>query len=310
MKGFIIIAPLIVVIALGMLLKMCGFLRPADRDSYTRVLYWVALPALLFRTTYLNGGDIGSQKNVFLAVYASMFILPFVAVVLSCLFTHRGDRNRQALSAMASFRSNNVYLGLPAVTLALGEPGMAAASMFLAISLPGYNIISITWGEVVHSRELSLRALRTTAVKLLKNPLIVSCLFGLLCAQIRVPVPNTLLISLKLLADTTTGVALLLLGSSLELPNLIASFKRTWSEVLIKLVLHPAVVWALLLMWPVDRVMMQTAVIISAMPTAVNTFIVAAGMGLDEQYACEIVAATTCLAMVTIPIWVALVGVH
>lgn len=309
MKGFIIIAPLIAVIVLGMALRSTGFLRKADKESFTRLLYWVALPALLFRTTYLSGGEIAGHKNVFFAVYASMVAVPLVALVVSMLFAHRGNRRLQAFSAMASFRSNNVYLGLPAVSLALGEPGVAAASMFLAISLPGYNLISIIWGEVTMSRDISPKAAWSLILRLVKNPLIVSCLFGLLCALVGLPVPDTLIISLKLVADMTTGIALLLLGSSLELPNIVAAARRTWPDVLIKLLVHPAILWCFFLIWPVERTMLQTAIIISAMPTAVNTFIVAAGIGLDEDYACETVAVTTFLAPITIPVWVALLGV-
>jgi predicted permease len=50
-------------------------------------------------------------------------------------------------------------------------------------------------------------------------------------------------------------------------------------------------------------------VIIAAMPTAVNTFIIAKGMGLDEKYACEVIAVATVLAPITIPTWVYLLGI-
>jgi predicted permease len=59
----------------------------------------------------------------------------------------------------------------------------------------------------------------------------------------------------------------------------------------------------------VPGIFFQTALIISSMPTAVNTFILAGGMGLDERYACEIVAVSTCLAPISIPVWIALLGI-
>lgn len=308
MKGIQIIAPLILVIVLGMVLKYRGFLNHEDRDRLTRLLYWIIIPALLFRTTYLAGGELAQHKNLFLATYSSFLIVPVFALVVS-FFTHRGNRQLQAFSAMAGARANNLYLGMPAAILALGDPGVDSVAIYMAICLPGYNLISILWGEVILSGGISLKMLYGMFMRIAKNPMIVFCLLGLAFAQLHIPVPDTLLVSMKLVGDMATGVALIALGMSLELPNLPQAFRRTWPDVAIKLFLHPAVAWACLMIWPVSDMLFKTAIIISAMPTAVNTFILAGGMGMDEQYACETVAITTVLAPISIPIWVALLGI-
>jgi predicted permease len=67
--------------------------------------------------------------------------------------------------------------------------------------------------------------------------------------------------------------------------------------------------WAFFIIWNVPEIYLRVAVLIAAMPTAVNTFIVARGMKLDDQYACEIIAVSTMLAPITIPIWIALLGI-
>lgn len=309
MKGLMIIAPLILVIVLGMVLRTTGFFDKRDRERLTKLLYWIVLPALLFRTTYLSGSGIAQQKNLFLSTYAAMLLLPLVALLIARFLIHRHDVKLQAFSAMASIRANNMYLGLPAATLALGDVGAEAAAIYLAICLPGLNLVSILWGEAVQSGGLSPKTLKTMSGKIFKNPLIVFCIAGLLFAQLRIPLPDFFLMSLKLVADMATGVALIALGMSLELPNLWRAFKRTWHDSLIKLILHPAFSWGFMLLWPVSTEVFRAAIIISSMPTAVNTFIIAGGMGLDEQYACETVAVTTVLAPITIPLWVLLLGV-
>jgi predicted permease len=106
-----------------------------------------------------------------------------------------------------------------------------------------------------------------------------------------------------------TGIALISLGASLELPGLLPAIRHAWHDAFIKLIVHPAVTWGFMLLWPVPEILFQSAVIISAMPTAVNTFIIAGSMELDEQYACEIVAVSTVFAPLTIPIWISLLGI-
>jgi predicted permease len=309
MKGILIIAPLILIIALGMTLRATGFSTARSKEELTRVLYWIVLPALLFRTTYLAGGDMSGQGNLFLSAYAAMFALPLVAFLISMFLTHRGNKKDQAVSTMSSSRSNNVYLGLPVCVLALGEPGMQAASVYLAVALPGYNLISIMWGEIVRSGGLTRKALAGITVRVVKNPLVIASLFGLATATVRVPIPDVLMISMKLVADMATGIALISLGMSLEISSLSPAFRHAWPDAVIKLILHPAVTWIFLLLWPVPEIFFQVAVIIAAMPTAVNTFIIAGGMGLNEQYACEIIAVNTVLAPITIPIWLSILGI-
>jgi predicted permease len=309
LKGIFVIAPLFIVAALGMILRGTGFLNRDDRERLTRILYWIVLPMLLFRTTYMSGTEIWGHRNLFLATYGTLIIVPLMAFLIARFLTHRGDRKNQALAAMGSARANNVYLGMPAAALALGIPGMEAAPVYIAITLPGYNLFSILWGEVVMSGSLSFATLRASAVRIMKNPLVVSSLLGLLCAQFRAPIPETVLVSMKLVADMATGIALICLGMSLELSCIPGAIRRTWHDASIKLLLHPAVAWGLFLVWPVSEIMMQTAVLISSMPTAVNTFIIASGMGLDERHAYETVAVTTIFATITIPLWSALLGI-
>lgn len=308
MKGILIVAPLMLIIILGMILKSSGFLDDRDRKVFMKLLYWVVLPALLFRSIYSAGGDISDQSHLFFATYSSLIIVPLLTIPVAYLI-HKGDRKRIALAAMASARANNVYLGLPAVLLALGEAGAAPVSIYLAVALPGYNLISVVWGELVLSGGLSLVLLRRSLGRIAKNPLILTSITALIFAQLHVKVPATLLSSLNLVGDMATGFALISLGMSLEIKNIRGSFVRAWPDAVVKLILHPTVVWLLFKLWPVPEIMMQTAIIISAMPTAVNTFIIAGGMGMEERYACDIIAVTTVLAAVTIPIWVAMLEI-
>jgi predicted permease len=308
LRGIIIIAPLIAIIALGVFMKASGFMDDSDKERLTRLLYWVVIPLFLFRTTYLAGGDISGQKNLFLASYSTMLLVPAAALLASKLACP-GDRGLQALSAMMSTRMNHVYLGLPVVTLALGDEGVRAASIYLAIVNPGYNLISIMWGEIVFSGGLTAGASRSIARRVLKNPMVVSSLLGLAAAQLRVPLPDVLLTSMKLVSDMATGIALIALGMSLSLRDMPGAIRHTWRDVLVKLALHPIIAWVFLTIWPVPRIYFQAAIIVSSMPIAVNTFIVASGMGLDEKYACEAVALSTMLMPVAFPIWAAVMGV-
>lgn len=308
MKGVLIIAPLFILIGLGVVLKHVKFLRKSDADVFSKLLYYIVLPALLFRTTYNAGGDIWAHGNLFLASYIAMIALPVIAFCITHYATLRGDRKGQALSAMVSARTNNMYLGLPVAVLAMGEIGNQCGAIYLAIVMPAYNIISIMSGEIVLSGKISPEMIKSLGKKIVRNPLIMSSILGLLLCQVGVPVPGVLLESMKLLANMATGVALIALGMNLEFDDMLGAFKRTWIDVLIKLGLHPLVQLALFWIFPVEREMLQAVVLITSMPVAVNSFIIAKGMGMDETKASQIVAMSTMFAAVSIPIWIFVLG--
>jgi Predicted permeases len=308
LKGILILLPLIIVAALGAGLKAKGFFNDQDRDRLAALLYWVVLPAFLIRSMYLAGSGLTLDTNLFLASYAPFFVIPPIAIAISA-FRHPGNREMRALCAMSSARANNVYLGLPAVALVMGDAGVAAASVYVAIVLPVYNIIPIIWGELLLATGGAGKALKNAVVRVVKNPLIVSCLLGLATGVCEVPLPGTLLTALKMLGDLAAGLALLSLGMTLDFPNLGAAIRRTWPDVGIKLFLHPAAAWLSLSLWPVSDTFLQVAVLLCAMPTAVNTFILAQGMKLDGEYSCEIIASATILAPLTISLWAALLGI-
>ena len=295
MKGIAILLPLGLVVALGALLRRRGLLPREVVPCLTGLLYWVALPALLLRTAASAGAEALGHPAFFLGVN-----LPFLAVPLLAWgiarWAHRGNRPRQAFSAFASIRANNVYLGLPAVTLAMGEPGVRALSAYLAAGLVGYNVASLAWAELVRTGRLDLPTLGRALGRLARNP----------AGLERFPAPLDL--PLKILGDTASGLALLSLGASLEFRALGRAVRSTLPDSLVKLLLHPALAWLCLLPFGLPRELVAASVLVSAMPHAVNCFIVAQEMDLDAPYAADAVLGSTLLSALSFPLWLAVLG--
>ncbi len=306
-NGLKIVAPLIMIVLLGAVLKRGGFLGGNDKERMTSLLYWIVLPCLLFRSMYLSGDVLPDGWNMFLATYLPFLVVPALALAVSWL-RGSGDKKRHALCAMSAVRANNVYLGLPAAFLAMGEPGQSAASIYIAVMLPGYNLLTIMWGEAVLSGGLSPKTAIRTFRRLAKNPLVISCILGLLFALLKIPVHDTLLTSMKMVGDMAVGLALFSLGLGICFSNLLPALRRTWPDVLIKLFVHPAVALLCFAIWSVEEELARAAVLLCAMPTAINTFIIAEGMGMEEDYVSDIITVSTSAAAISIPIWLVILG--
>ena len=324
MFGFLLVMPLVIIIAMGNILKRRGFYSAADIAALSKTLYWVILPLLLFRTTYISGTEVLTQPNLLISVnvcYIATIALScnvcYIATIAlswggAAFFAHKGDIRRVAVSVFSDFRSNNIYLGFPVVQLAMGEAGLHLASIYIAVSTIFFQVLSIGAGELALNGRLSLTSLASMCRRLGKNPLVLSCIAGVLAALAHVPIHFVLDETMKLVSGAATAVALLALGGTLDIPRMGRVFeiiRRTWFDIIIKLAVNPLIMWGALLLFPVDADLLRVTVMLSSMPCAVNCFIIAKGMGMDGEYAADLVASTTLLGILSIPAWAYALGI-
>jgi len=308
LTSFLMVLPLAIVMGLGVLLRRTGLLDDRSLPHLNSILYWAALPALLFRSILGVDQDILSNLNLFWAAHATFLLGPALALFLGKVFT--SDKKVLAVSALSSIRSNNVFMGIPAVVTVMGAKGLQAVSLYLAISLLGYNFLSIVWAQVVLSGRLTVKSLMGICWGLLKNPLILACLMGVAGSLTGFnKLPQWLDAALKMLGDCGSGIALIALGASIRFGNLGEAMRSTWRDCLFKLFISPAIMLCALQIWPVDPPLRNAVVLISAMPAAIHTFVIAHSMGMDYEYAGKIVTLSTALSVFTLPIWVWLLGV-
>lgn len=312
MFGFMLVMPLVIIIAIGNILKRRGFYSAADIAALSKTLYWVILPLLLFRTSYISGTEFLTQPNLLISV--NICYLATIALSWSCgaFFVHRGNVKRIAVSVLSGFRSNNIYLGFPVVQLAMGEAGLHLASVYVAVSTIFFQVLSIGAGEIALKGRLTLNSFASMGKMLVKNPLVVSCVLGVSAALAHVPIHFVLDETMKLVSGAATAVALLALGGSLDISRMsrvAGIIRRTWFDIVIKLVVNPLIMWGALILFPVGADLLKVTVMLSAMPCAVNCFIIAKGMGMDGEYAADLVAATTLLGILSIPAWAYALGI-
>lgn len=313
MFGFFLVLPLMSIIAAGNLLRAFGFYNKDDIKTLTKTLYWVILPPLLFRTTFISGREVLSQPNLLLSLNICYILTIAASWAGAAFFFHKGDGRRISVSAFACIRSNNIYLGFPVMYLAMGDAGLHNASVYLAVSTISFQLFSVMAGETASFGKLSSDALRKILKKLALNPLIISCCAGIALALTGLDkLPVFADEAMKLMGNAATAVALLALGGTLDLSRigkLLKMLKSTFADSVIKLLVHPAIMFFMLMIFPVPRPLMQATVMLSSMPSAVNCFILAKEMDMDAEYAADLVAATTVLGVLSIPFWTYVLGI-
>ena len=239
-------------------------------------LLYVSLPALFFRI--LARTPFEELNNLpFVVATTSATALAFTLSALAASLIGRLRGGEATMAGLAGGYGNIGYMG-PGLALATLGPN-AAVPVALIFCFDSILLFSLTPTLMALSRGRS-QPLGATALMVFKqivlHPLIVAAYCGATAAALRWHPPVAVDTMLQFLQASAAPVALFALGVTVAL----RPFERVPWEVgaviVIKLVLHPLIVVALLAaLGPFTGDWSATAVLMASLPPALNVFVIA-----------------------------------
>lgn len=299
-----IVLPVFLVIGLGYLLGAIGWMGTALTSGLSKLVFYVAGPVLLFRSAALTPLSKAIDPSAMGSV-AVVTILTALAVYAACL---RSAPARRGVIAQGSMRSNMVFVGLPVIENAFGPGVLGPAAVLIGLMVPVYNLLAVLLLSLPHhERNRGERGLwKKATLDVLRNPLILGSLSGVLFSALHLPIPTGIDRSLDLVARMALPAALLSVGAGIDLGQVRTEMLPTAGVSLIKLIAYPAAIYAALGLFGVAGSESHFVVLLFASPTAVVSAIMAQEMKGDEQLAASIVVGTTIASLFTISAWIAL----
>jgi predicted permease len=292
MRIAVTLVPLILLIGLGALLSHLQFLGKAFVADLNKLAFWIALPALLFRSA-AHAGEPGVQTGQLLMILLGATILGCGAGYLLCAVFRVPSASRGTL-VQAGFRGNLAYIGIP--LLSFGLPAMGAgpqafrtAVVVMTCMMVFFNFLAV----LVLTR--GRFDFREAARSIVTNPLLVSGLLGLAVAFSGFEIPLVFDRTLEVLGNAAVPIALLCIGGSfLTSPK---GGKISWVAIAValKIIFIPFVVWLLAGAVGLQGADLRTAMVLAVSPTAATAYVMAAKMGGDELLASGAIAASTVL---------------
>ncbi len=308
MQGFLTNLVIFIVMGIGWYLKRCGKLTPAGLKDLNGLLFSLFIPVGLFSAGIGFKAENLRGWRVACVFWGAYVIATAVAWILSGLRT--SDPKRRAVSVMASVRANSIFIGLPVMTLWMGEVGTQSQLIYLAICMPYFNIVPILLSQIALNGTASRSSVVKSVLNTLKNPVLVAGLSGIAIGAFGLSpmIPRWFLRTVNVIGSCGNGLALLVIGAALMPENLLSDVKVAWPDMLMKLFIHPAVMMTMLLLFPIGNVMLsRVAVVASSISPAFNCFVFAHGFGMDEDYAAVLVASSTLICMLTMLFWMEVV---
>lgn len=300
--GFAIVG---VVIFVGYL---AGRYELAGRDAgmvLSRTAFFITNPALLF--TILATADL---EAVFSA-YAPVALLASVAsALLYVLLSRIWFRRRAAETAVGAMTGSFVNannIGIPIAVYALGDATPVAPVLLvqLLILVPFYlAFLDITSGGKASFARIASQPVR--------NPMIIASILGVLVAFTGVDIPEPVYEPLVLLGGAAVPLVLLAFGMSLRGSRPLGA-RGVRTEVitatLIKTAFMPVITYVLArFAFGLEGDLLFGAVVMSALPTAQNTFLFASRYNRGVPIARDVVVLTSALAVPSLIIVTALLA--
>lgn len=294
-----VIVPVFGIVALGFALSRAGLFTAATSDGLAGFVYYVAIPALLFRSLATTTLPDALPFAYVAAFYAPTFMIFGLGVALARWY-FAWDRPSHGLCGLSSCYSNMVMLGMPLTVTAYGEA--AALPLFILMALQSTLIFPLATYviEIYGTRHSGnpQRLLRSLA-KLFLNPVILSLALGVSANLAGVRLAGPLDTVLREFAQAAPACALVSLGISLAQYRLAGELREATAMVALKNLAHPlgvfAACWALAI--PADWA--RVAVLLSAMPSGINGYIFAKRYGLREAAVSKTIVLSTLLTAAT-----------
>ncbi len=307
-NNFLLCLPLFIIIGAGYFFGIVGLLSKSVGDGLAKFSFTVAIPILLFKTMADVTHLPTPHWTLTLAFFGGGAIVFIVAHVIGKYFFNLSSEER-TMFGITGIYSNDVQLGIPITLSLLGA--QALPSIALIFSLDCFVMFTVAIIAIEFARNNSPSIVKTFfdgLIATLKNPIVVGVIAGLVWGLIRVEFPTPVQKAIDLIANSATPVALFSIGVGLASYKITSRLAVTIGAVCLKLVLMPLSVFTLCRLMGLGLIETQSACIMSCLPSAINTYVMANSFKVMEEQAASILLITTTLASVTLPITMSLLG--
>ncbi len=299
-----IVLPVFGIIGAGYFCGYRGLLGDDASVALNHFVYWVALPALLFKA--MAGVSLSEIADVpFIAAFLGAISILWIASILiaRCLF---GLNLAQAsLYGMNGIYGNSGYMGIPLAVTAFGQAATLPAIIVTVVNTAFVVGIAIVVIEYDRSSETSIRKLAAKVFgTLVRNPMLMSPFAGIAWAATGLPLPEAAKAFTGLLGAAAGPCALFSIGLFMVGKKLSEGRAETLAMTGTKLLLHPALTALLLIfVFPTDPTWMKVAILMAALPTGTGSFVLAQAYGVYVLRTSSATLVTTVLSVVTIAIF-------
>jgi len=301
------LAPVFLIIVLGAWLRALPLIDEAGWRGLERATYYVFFPAMIIMT--MAKADLRSVPVLAMgfSLIAGILAMAVILLLLRPLLARTLGTDGPAFTSVFQGATRwNSFVAIATAGALYGQLGLTLTAISVAAMIPLLNVLAV----VVLQRYAQDKpvVIGPTVTALAANPFIWSSVLGIVINVVGIPLPVIAMRFGDILGAAALGTGLLLVGAGLDVSASLKPRAITWVTTGLKLLLMPAMAGGIAMALGVDGVALKVAILSAAMPSASGAYILARQMGGDAPLMAEILTVQTLMAVVTIPLILALAG--
>lgn len=289
---------LFLLVAVGYGLYKRHMLDDRGAAQMTDLLLYTVTPCVVLHA-FCRPFDPQTARAIGIFALAGAAAMTFGILVGTLLF-RRGEENSRAVQKFSMVFSNCGFMGIPLAGALCGEEGTLYASIYVVI----FNLFQWTYGAAMMSgQRLSVR-------KAFLNPCMLGLAAGLPLFLLSLTLPAPLENAVSMMAGLNSPLAMIVIGVHLAKTDLPATWRdtRCYFAAVMRLVVQPAIVMSVVLaLGGLDDKQTLTLAVMCGAPVAASCALFSAKFGRDTVLASRMVALSTLLSMLTLPLLAAAV---
>ena len=304
MNIFFITFPIFLIVVSGWLLRKFKIATNDWVHILNNFAYYISLPALIIASFWnINFLDKKSLEIIFWSLLTIIIFSLFVFFLLSFLKIKKDLKAAIFLSATVG---NTIYMGFPLVELGFGKEFISNGALVGVIYLVIPILISIFIIRYWYNKENNVSKEILTFIK---NPLMISVFIGIALSFSKFFLidnfDNFLIFSIKksisMMGATASPIALFTLGAFLYGRFLKKDLGLVFFVSFLKIICFPIIVF-ITLFYFLKPESFQILTLLSSMPVAVTTFVIAEKFHLNKDLVGNSIFISTVLSFLIIPL--------
>ena len=292
---------LFVLIISGIFLYKKNIIREDGKKLLSDILIKFVVPCMIINS-YMGKFNDEVLDNIGKSFIYSI-ILCVLGIVISLAVSFVVSDEHKGIFRFACSFSNAAYMGFPLIRALFGEEGILYASSYVTV----FNILLWSVGYVFFADKMPIK-------KLLKNlitcPPIIAVGVGLIIYLFKIPVTNIIADPISSVGAMTTPISMIVTGVAMGEAGIVRLIKQKHLlyGLFIRLILIPMVSLLVFYIFNISGIVATVTLVLEACPCAAITTMFAIQYGHDQKYAAALVVISTICSIVTLPLYVYLIG--
>lgn len=289
---------LFILIAVGFFCRKIKLLNDATVKGMSDLVLYIITPANIicafhreFRSDLLKG---------LLISFLIAFIVYTINSILSKFLIREKNEDRRSVLRFAASYPNAGYMGIPLQRAILGDIGVFYCAAYIGM----FHMYIWSYGVTILQKDQTKFDIK----KILLSPCIISIAIGLLLFFSPFTLPEVILSPLQSLASLATPVPMIIIGYYLAGSSFKSIFgnKYIYVAAAIKMLISPCIALALCKLFGTESTVTVSCLIACSASSAAMTTMLATKYGRDAEVSAGMISFTTIVAIITMPVFIAI----